>query len=157
MPVVPSLVLLAVPLLLLLAPPAAWALDDGLCRTPIMGMNSWTAFGQGVTEADLLAVGSFFVSSGLRDVGYKWVNSDDGWDTRSRGADGRLQPDPAKFPDGIKGLVRKLGAMNLSFGIYTAESSVVCSGRPGSLFHEYLDARTFAEWFVALTRAAHTS
>jgi alpha-galactosidase len=152
--VVPALVLVELVLVLVLQPPAAQALDDGLCRTPIMGMNSWTAFGQGVTEADLLAVGSFFVSSGLRDAGYRWVNSDDGWDTRSRGADGRLQPDPAKFPDGIKGLVQKLGAMNLSFGIYTAESSVVCSGRPGSLFHEYLDAQTFADWCAASPHAS---
>jgi hypothetical protein len=53
-------------LLGLLAPAAA--LDDGLCRTPIMGMNSWTAFGASVTEADLLPVGKFFVDSGMRDA-----------------------------------------------------------------------------------------
>jgi alpha-galactosidase len=136
---------------LLLLNPAA-ALDDGLCSTPIMGMNSWTAFGAAVTEADLLDVGKFFISSGLREAGYQWINSDDGWDTHSRGADGRLQPDLEKFPDGIKGLTQKLGAMNLSFGIYTAESSVVCSGRPGTLFQEYLDAATFAEWGVKLVK-----
>ena len=46
-----------------LALPVA-AIDDGLCQTPVMGMNSWTAFGQAVTAADLLDVGRFFVSSG---------------------------------------------------------------------------------------------
>ena len=56
------------PLQLLLLHAAA-ALDDGLCRTPIMGMNSWTAFGASVTEADLLNVGKFFVTSGLREKG----------------------------------------------------------------------------------------
>ena len=132
--------------------PATAALDDGLCRTPIMGMNSWTAFGASVTEADLLNVGKFFVSSGLRKAGYRWINSDDGWDTHARGADGRLQPDLKKFPDGISGLTKKLDAMNLSFGIYTAESSVVCSGRPGTLFQEYLDAATFDEWGVGLVK-----
>ena len=40
----------------------------------------------------------------------------------------------------------------LEFGIYTAESSVVCSGRPGSLFHEVLDAQTFADWGVGLVK-----
>jgi|EP01043_Picozoa_sp_COSAG02_P055757 alpha-galactosidase len=137
---------------LLLLCSVADALDDGLCQTPIMGMNSWTAYGASVTEADLLDVGKFFVSSGLREAGYKWVNSDDGWDTHARGADGRLQPDLQKFPDGIRGLTKKLGAMNLSFGIYTAESSVVCSGRPGTLFQEYLDAATFDEWGVGLVK-----
>ena len=48
----------------------------------------------------------------------------------------------------IKGVVQQLNAMNLSFGIYTAESSVVCSGRPGTLFNEVIDAQTFADWGV---------
>jgi alpha-galactosidase len=133
-------------------PFVAVALDDGGCRTPIMGMNSWTAFGSNVNAADLIDVGKFFVSSGLRDAGYKWVNTDDGWDTKTRAADGRLQPDLVKFPTGISGLVTELKAMNLSFGIYTAESSVVCSGRPGTLFHERLDAQTFADWGVGLIK-----
>lgn len=34
----------------------------------------------------------------------------------------------------------------------TAESSVVCSGRPGSLFQEFIDAQTFAEWGVGLVK-----
>lgn len=38
--------------------------------------------------------------------------------------------------------------MGLQFGIYAAASSVVCSGRPGSLYVEDLDARTFADWSV---------
>jgi hypothetical protein len=46
-----------------LAVPAV-AIDDGLCQTPVMGMNSWTAFGASVTAEDLLSVGKFFVDSG---------------------------------------------------------------------------------------------
>ena len=261
------------PLQLLLLHAAA-ALDDGLCRTPIMGMNSWTAFGASVTEADLLSVGRFFVTSGLREKGClspanidrlsvrvhlpsaasvcqpaclpaclpalilpaclpaclrgclreclrEWLSAClsvcvrawvrawvrgclpaclraclpaslpaclsaclflwftyilygagtsgstqtmDGIPTLAEPTAGalltpsfpvsasdfplslslsllrapRLQPDLQKFPDGIRGLTQKLAAMNLSFGIYTAESSVVCSGRPGTLFQEYL-------------------
>ena len=97
-------------------------------------------------------MGHFFISSGLRDVGYNWINTDDGWDTNSRDANGKLQPNLLKFPDGIVGLTKQLGDMNLSFGIYTAESSVVCSGRPGSLFQEYTDAQTFVEWGVKLVK-----
>merc|ERR1712166_1698774 len=115
-------------------------------------MNSWTAFGSAVTAQDLLNVAKFFVSSGLRDAGYNWINTDDGWDTKTRAPDGKLQPDLTKFPDGIAGLVKELNTMNLSFGIYTAESSVVCSGRPGTLFNEYLDAQTFADWGVGLVK-----
>jgi alpha-galactosidase len=50
-------------------------------------------------------LGSF---PGLRDAGYTWVNTDDGWDTKKRNSDGTLQPDPLKFPKGIKGLVQEL-------------------------------------------------
>jgi hypothetical protein len=137
----------------LLALPCALALNDGLCRTPIMGFNSWTAYGKGVTEQNLLDTGTFLVSSGLRELGYSWVNVDDGWSVEARDAKtGKLLPDLAKFPDGIGGLVTKLTAQNLSFGIYTAESSVVCTGRPGSLFQETLDAATFVEWGVKLVK-----
>lgn len=83
---------------------------------------------------------------------YRWINTDDGWDTKSRASDGRLQPDLLKFPKGIKGLVQDLEALNLSFGIYTAESSVVCSGRPGTLYQERLDAQTFSDWGVKLVK-----
>ena len=137
----------------LLAWPRALALDDGLCRTPIMGFNSWTAYGSEVTEQNLLDTGTFLVSSGLRDLGYSWVNVDDGWSLPARDAKtGKLLPDLAKFPDGVGGLVAKLAAQNLTFGIYTAESSVVCTGRPGSLFQETLDATTFEEWGVKLVK-----
>ena len=129
------------------------SLDDGLCKTPVMGMNSWTAFSKDVTAQDLIDVGKFFVSSGLRDVGYKWVNTDDGWSLNTRHpTTGRIQTDLTKFPKDIPGLVQELNAMNLSFGIYTAESSVVCGGAPGSLFYEYLDAQMFAEWGVGLVK-----
>ena len=40
-----------------------------MCASGLHRMNSWTAFGTSVTEADLIAVADFFVSSGLRDLG----------------------------------------------------------------------------------------
>ena len=49
----------------------AGALDNGLGRTPQMGWNSWNCYGGGVTAADLKATADFFVSSGLRDAGWR--------------------------------------------------------------------------------------
>ena len=40
---------------------------------------------------------------------YNWINTDDGWDTKTRAPDGKLQPDLTKFPDGIAGLVKVAG------------------------------------------------
>ena len=61
-------------------------------------------------------------------------------------------PDPAKFPGGISNLTSQLSAKGFRFGIYSAASSVVCSGRPGSLYNEALDAATFARWGVSYTK-----
>src|SRR5947209_1881617 len=82
--------------------PAA-ALDNGLAATPPMGFNDWNAFGCNVSEALIKQTADYLVHSGMRDVGYQYVNIDDCWMTQQRDAQGRLVPDPTKFPDGIKG------------------------------------------------------
>ena len=124
---------------------AALSLDNGLLRTPPMGMNSWTSVGTGVSSAFLRGVADFFVSSGLAAKGYKYVNSDDGW-SAARDSSGRLTWDTVRFPEGIANLTAYIHSKGLLFGIYAAASSVVCSGRPGSLYYEALDAQTFADW-----------
>jgi len=52
------------------------ALDNGLGLRPQMGWNSWNQVGSGVTEQDLRNTADFFVSSGLKDAGYTYVNTD---------------------------------------------------------------------------------
>lgn len=124
-------------------------MDNGMARFPPGGFNSWTAFGTGVSEAKLMAVADFMVSSGLAAAGLKYINSDDGWSSSERNATTQqLVADPVKFPSGIKALADYMHSKGLFFGIYSASSSVVCSGRPGSLFYEALDAQTFADWGV---------
>jgi Alpha galactosidase A len=41
---------------------------------------------------------------GFADLGYKYVVIDDCWLSLSRDEAGRLQPDPQRFPSGIKAL-----------------------------------------------------
>jgi hypothetical protein len=48
--------------------------------------------------ADLL------VSEGYIDVGYEYIIIDDCWLANERDREGRLQPDPQRFPNGIKAL-----------------------------------------------------
>ena len=42
----------------------------------------------------------------MKDAGYQYVNIDDCWSIESaaRDANGALQPDPTRFPNGIKPL-----------------------------------------------------
>lgn len=44
------------------------------------------------------------VSEGYADVGYEYVIIDDCWLAKTRDEDGKLQPDPDRFPSGIKAL-----------------------------------------------------
>jgi alpha-galactosidase len=100
----------------------------------------------------LRQIAQFFATSGIQSAGYTFIDTDDGWDSGSRNATGYLQADPLKFPSGIANLTGDLHAQGFKFGIYAAASSVVCSGRPGSLYLEDRDARTFAEWGVDLVK-----
>jgi alpha-galactosidase len=129
------------------AAPAA-ALDNGLALTPPMGFNDWNAFGCNVSEQLIEQTADYLVSSGLKADGYTYVNIDDCWMTHTRDAQGRLVPDPAKFPDGIKGTADYVHAKGLKLGIYEDAGTATCAGYPGSLGHETTDARTFADWGV---------
>jgi alpha-galactosidase len=121
---------------------------ETLVPTPPMGFNNWNAFGCDVNEALIKETADALVSSGLADRGYEFVNIDDCWSMRERGADGRLVPDPAKFPDGIAGLADYVHAKGLKLGIYGDAGTRTCAGFPGSLGKEELDAQTWADWGV---------
>ena len=126
----------------------AFALDNGMARTPPMGFNDWNAFGCNVSEDLIKQTADFFVSSGMKAAGYEYVNIDDCWMTHQRDANGRLVPDPVKFPDGIKGTADYVHSLGLKLGIYEDAGTATCAGYPGSLGHEQVDAQTFADWGV---------
>jgi alpha-galactosidase len=128
-------------------PPGADA-DGDLALTPPMGFNDWNAFGCDVSEQLIRDTADFFVSSGLKDAGYQYVNIDDCWLLHERGPDGRLVPDPDKFPSGISGTADYVHSLGLKLGIYEDAGTATCAGFPGSLGHEEIDAQTFAEWGV---------
>lgn len=100
------------------------ALDNGLARTPPMGWNSWNHFRcNGVNEAVVRAAADAMVASGMRDAGYRYVVLDDCWQAPARDADGRLQADPRRFPDGIEALADYVHARGLRFGLYAVPGS----------------------------------
>ena len=44
------------------------------------------------------------VSGGFRDAGYTIIAMDDCWAARERDSQGKLIPDPGRFPSGMKAL-----------------------------------------------------
>ncbi|HET9140166.1 NPCBM/NEW2 domain-containing protein [Actinophytocola sp.] len=128
------------------APAQAW--ENGLARTPPMGWNQWNAFGCNVTDALVRATADRFVSAGLRDAGYTYVNIDDCWMTRNRDSAGNLVPDPVKFPNGIRAVADYVHARGLKLGIYSSAGTQTCAGFPASLNNEQRDANLWASWGV---------
>jgi alpha-galactosidase len=117
-----------------------------------MGFNNWNSthcraeFNESMVEG----IADLFVEKGLKDAGYQYVNLDDCWALPNRNADGKLVPDPARFPNGIKAVADYVHAKGLRLGIYTSAGTKTCDsvGFPGALGHEYSDARQFADWGV---------
>ena len=140
--------LMVVALLAVGLPAAGHALDNGLARTPPMGWNSWNKYAcAGLNEQVVRATADAIASNGMKDAGYQFVNLDDCWQT-SRDAEGNIVADATKFPSGIKALADYVHSKGLKFGLYTDAGTRTCAGRPGSLGHEYQDARTYASWGV---------
>lgn len=92
--------------------------------------------------ADLMA------SQGYREAGYEYLVIDDCWSLRERGKDGRIVPDPEKFPHGMKAVADYVHSKGLKFGMYSCAGVRTCAGYPGSYDHEFVDAQTFADWGV---------
>ncbi|NGN64481.1 alpha-galactosidase [Streptomyces sp. A7024] len=127
-------------------------LDDGLAKTPPMGFNNWnsTHCRADFNEAMVKGIADIFVERGLKDAGYEYVNLDDCWALPERNADGKLVPDPVRFPNGIKAVADYVHSKGLKFGIYTSAGTKTCNtaGFPGALGHEESDAQQFADWGV---------
>ena len=72
----------------------------------------------------------------------------DCWEANDPGRDasGQLEPNPERFPAGMKALGDHMHSLGVSFGIYSDEGTRTCGGFQGSEGHEATDAKTFASW-----------
>jgi alpha-galactosidase len=134
-------------LILLLAANAYGQKFEQLALTPPMGWNSWNKFACNVNETIIRETADAMVASGMKDAGYIYVNIDDCWHGK-RDELGFIQPDPERFPSGMKALADYVHSKGLKFGIYSDAGWKTCGGRPGSRGYEYQDALTYAKWGV---------
>ena len=146
-----SVMKLLPPLLVVLLPSSATALDNGLGRLPPLGWSSWNRWKTAVNETIVLDSARALKTTGLLALGYNHVNIDAGYLLHERHpGTGKLQVDPTKFPRGMRYVADAVHAMGLKLGVYTDISGHSCTGLgPGSLSHYELDAETFAhDWTV---------
>ncbi|CAG8587951.1 6018_t:CDS:2 [Ambispora gerdemannii] len=124
-----------------------YALDNGVGLTPSMGWNSWNKFACDIDEKLIRETADALVSTGLRDLGYKYLNLDDCWQ-KKRNWRGEILSDNSKFPSGMKELAKYIHERGLLFGIYSSAGYWTCQRRPGSLLREDTDAQAYADWGV---------
>ncbi|MEU8827735.1 NPCBM/NEW2 domain-containing protein [Streptomyces sp. NPDC048636] len=117
-----------------------------------MGFNNWnsTQCGAEFNEDMVKGMADLFVSKGLKEAGYEYVNLDDCWARPERDTEGKLVPHPERFPHGIKAVADYVHSKGLKIGIYTSAGTKTCDriGFPGALGHEESDARQFAGWGI---------
>lgn len=95
--------------------------------TPPMGWNSWNALRcQGIREDVLLEAASAWVDQGLADAGYRTFVLDDCWQAPGR-VNGRLVPDPDRFPRGMAAFADDLRARGLQLGMYLTPGRRTCA------------------------------
>ncbi|KAJ7384508.1 hypothetical protein OS493_021137 [Desmophyllum pertusum] len=134
------------------------SLNNGLVRTPPMGWMDWERYRCNtdcthdpencIGERLITEMADRMAEDGFRDAGYEYVSIDDCWMSHNRTSDGQLQPDPARFPNGMKALAEYIHSKGLKFGIYADYGTKTCAGYPGTIDHIQQDMDTFAAWGV---------
>ena len=71
----------------------------------------------GVSAPLLLETADAFISTGLRDAGYTYINTDDGWLDFNRSDSGQLQPSATFTNASMRALTDALRAKGFGFGI----------------------------------------
>jgi alpha-galactosidase len=126
--------LLSLAFLFLVPASLAYAQTALLAPTPPMGWNSWDAYAQNITEAQVRQ-NADFMAKNLKQYGWSYIVIDEGWYLPDPGAngeqskgfvmdpDGRYLPEAARFPSvagnaGFKPLADYLHGEGLKFGIH---------------------------------------
>ncbi|EDQ89691.1 uncharacterized protein MONBRDRAFT_32350 [Monosiga brevicollis MX1] len=138
------------------------AYDNGVALKPALGWNTWCTLSDchngdnnyfdRCNEWELREIAEAMLSNGMHDLGFQYINLDDCWAAQERDSNGNIQPDPSRFPSGMKAMADWLHEKGLKFGLYTSMGTETCNhgGRPlpipGSFGHYAEDAKTFAEW-----------
>lgn len=97
-------------------------------QTPIMGWSSWNNFRVNINEDVIKAQADFMVSSGMADVGYSYINVDDGF-FAGRDQDGNLVIHPERFPNGMRVISDYIHSKGLKAGIYSDAGINTCASQ----------------------------
>lgn len=92
---------------------------------PVMGWSSWNTYRIHINEPLIRSQADAIVRLGLREVGYRYVNVDDGF-FGYRDEEGVIRTHSERFPQGMKGLVDYIHSLGLKAGIYSDAGANTC-------------------------------
>ncbi|KAJ5782594.1 Glycoside hydrolase family 27 [Penicillium paradoxum] len=119
-----------------------------LLPAPPMGFNNWARFMCDLNETLFTDTADSMRSRGLLAAGYNRLTLDDCWMRMERSANGSLEWDTDKFPNGIPWLREEVKSKGFLLGIYEDSGDLTCGGYPGSYQYEKQDAELFASWGI---------
>jgi hypothetical protein len=95
-------------------------------KPPIMGWASWNNYRININEEIIKSQADAMVSTGLKKVGYKYINTDDGF-FGGRDDVGNLIVHETRFPNGMKKLAKYIHSKGLKAGIYSDAGINTCA------------------------------
>jgi alpha-galactosidase len=142
---------------------------ERLALTPPMGANTWNCWGPEIDDTIIRRMADAFVTSGLINHGWAYVNIDDGWAGERAGELNALSGNE-KFPD-MKALADYVHSLGLKLGVYSTAFKLTYAGTVGGSSDDptgkrdpslkrgdgrsvgkyvfaYNDARQFARWGI---------
>lgn len=98
---------------------------------PLMGWSSWNTYHVNINEELIKKQADALVTHGLKDVGYLYINVDDGffgW----RDETGKMHAHPERFPNGMRPISDYIHSLGLKAGIYSDAGDNTC----GSIYDD---------------------
>ena len=93
---------------------------------PTMGWSSWNTYRVNISDSLIMQQADACVSLGLKEMGYTYINIDDGYFGGRDQNTGRLLIHPTRFPQGLKPVVEHIHRLGLKAGIYSDAGTNTC-------------------------------
>ena len=93
---------------------------------PTMGWSSWNTYRVDISDSLIMRQADAMEAMGLKKVGYKYVNIDDGYFGGRDQQTGQLLVHPTRFPHGLRPVVEHIHKLGLKAGIYSDAGRNTC-------------------------------
>lgn len=110
---------------------AMGALAQTTPQGPTMGWSSWNTYASKINAKLIDSQADAMVEKGLKDVGYTYINIDDGFQGGRNAKNGQLIINEERFPSGLKPVVDYIHGKGLKAGIYSDAGANTCAAFSG--------------------------